>query len=152
MVEFFAGIYEWWGLNPLYSSDLGDHLRGYDSTCSSFSGTPLYAHVGVAMFLIVFIGYALYYHIIDSPRIQRRFHWLITLLIIVTLNFAIAFILPFNSISTGDFCIELAIEKADILGFGISNSIWSIILFVVISALPFPRKLSTNCRHTPWNQ
>jgi len=32
MKEFFASIYEWFGLFPLYSRDLGDHLRGWDIT------------------------------------------------------------------------------------------------------------------------
>lgn len=32
MLDFFASLYEWFGINPLYSIDMGDYLRGWDIT------------------------------------------------------------------------------------------------------------------------
>lgn len=148
MNEFFANFYEWWGLIPFYSTDLGDHLRGFDITCSDYIGTPWYTYIGCIMLIITGFFYALQYHIIDSPRFLRRHHWWIIALIIVLLNFLIAFIIPFNSVQTGDYCNQLSINIADCIGFGISNALWSFIIFIIITSVPWIRQFSTNCRHT----
>ena len=47
MNDFFASLYEFFGLAPLYSKDLGDHLRGLDITCQGYVGAPLYIYIGI---------------------------------------------------------------------------------------------------------
>ncbi len=148
MTNFFASLYEWFGLMPLYSRDLGDHLRGYDITCSGYIGTPWYAYIGSVMFLLTIFLYALLYHIIDSPRFMRKYHWWIFALIIVSLNFLIAFLIPFNSLQAGDYCNQLNLSVSDCIGFGLSNAIWSLLLYGFVSSIPLVRRFSTNCSHT----
>ena len=152
MLNFFASLYEWWGLNPLYSSNLGDHLRGFDLTCSSYTGTPWYSNIGTIMILIIIFFFSLYYHIIDSPRFQRRIHWMIIVLIACIINILIAFLIPYNALRSGDYCNQLVFTASDCFGFGISNGIWSIIIFILLSLSPFTRKYSRNCSLTPWKQ
>jgi hypothetical protein len=51
MKEFFASLYEWFGLMPLYSTDMGDQLRGWDITCTDYIGTPWYVYIGWIMII-----------------------------------------------------------------------------------------------------
>jgi hypothetical protein len=148
MKELFANIYEWFGLLPLYSRDLGDHLRGWDINCINFIGTPWYNYVGFAMIIVTLLFYALQYHIIDSSRFKAKHHWWIMALLIVILNFLIAFTIPFNSLQAGDYCNDLYFNVADCVGFGFSNALWSFILFLLLTSFKYPKYLSNNCRYT----
>jgi uncharacterized membrane protein YjgN (DUF898 family) len=148
MKEFFAGLYEWWGLNPFYATDLADHLRGYDITCTDYVATPWYSFIGFSMLISTLFLYAIQYHIIDSTRFNKTIHWWIMALVIVILNFLIAFSIPFNSLQTEDYCSELFFNFSDCLGFGISNAIWSLVVFILITSAPWIRGRSINCRHT----
>jgi hypothetical protein len=148
MIDFFASLYEWFGLNPLYKTDLGDLLRGWDSTCTGFIDSPWYTYIGIIMILITVLMYAFQYHIKDSSGFNKKHHWWLMSLIIITLNFFIAFIIPFNIIQANNYCQDLSLSVADCLGFGFSNAIWSFLLFVLISTPPLFRKLSHNCRET----
>ncbi|MBW2937546.1 hypothetical protein KXJ69_05480 [Aureisphaera sp. CAU 1614] len=148
MEEFFASLYEWFGLNPLYSTDMGDQLRGWDITCTDYIGTPWYVIIGWSMIGITIISYALQYHIINSPQFNKKHHWWIMALVIVLLNFLVAFLIPFNSIQSGDFCNLLYLSVSDSIGFGASNAVWSFILFILLTSFKYPRYLGINCRHT----
>jgi hypothetical protein len=148
MMDFFAGLYEWWSLLPFYSTNFADHLRGYDITCTNYNGRPIYTIVGAFMILSTLIIYGIQYHGIDSPRWIKRKYWWITALFIVILNFIIAFVIPFISINAGDYCKQLKITSLDCIGFGFSNAIWSLILYTIITSVPWIRAFSTNSRHT----
>ncbi|HEY0429973.1 MAG TPA: hypothetical protein VGC76_19470 [Pyrinomonadaceae bacterium] len=140
MRDFFASLYEWFGLSPFYSTDLGEHLRGYDITCSDYTGTPWYVYIGWIMIGLTIFFYILQYYIINSPGFNKRVHWWLTALVIILLNFFIAFILPWNEWQAGDFCKQLRITLADCLGFAASNAIWSFILFLLITSFNIPRR------------
>jgi len=148
MKEFFAGLYEWWGINPLYATDLGEHLQGLDIICEDYVATPWYTYIGTSMILVTILSYAFQYHIIDSNRYSGRPHLIITSITSIVINFLIAFSIPFNALQNNNYCGELNFNTADCIGFGISNAIWSFILLVIITSLPWPRSKSVNCSHT----
>lgn len=148
MKDFFAALYEWFGVLPFYSKDMGDELRGWDSTCTDFIATPWYVYIGWVMILITVFVYALQYHIIDSSRYNKKRHWWLFALIIVVINFLFAFIIPYNTVQAGDYCNQLKLGVSDCIGFGFSNAIWSLLLFLLISSIPLFRRFSRNCRHT----
>ena len=140
MNDFFASLYEWFGLISLYSKDLGDHLRGFDITCSEYIGKQLYVYVGWIMIIITIAFYILQYYIVNSTRFNKKWHWWIMALSIAGLNFLIAFGMPFADLQAGDYCNQLRIATSDCIGFGISNALWSFILFLLITSFPYPRK------------
>jgi len=142
MRDFFAGLYEWFGLIPFYSTPLGEHLRGWDITCSDYMGTPLYVYIGWIMIVLTILFYVLQYYGINSPRFNKRVHWWLIALAIFLFNFLIAFTWSFNDLQSGDYCSELKFSVADCVGFGISNAIWSFILFLLLTSFPIPRKLA----------
>lgn len=152
MKEISASLYEWFGFIPLYSRDMGDQLRGWDITCTDYIATPWYVYIGCIMLILTAFIYALQYHIIDSSRWNKKIHWWIFALLIVVLNFLIAFAIPFNILQSGDFCNQLNLTVSDCIGFGISNALWSFILFLLLTSFPFPRRVipsrNGNCRNT----
>lgn len=148
MKEFFAALYEWFKLMPLYSTDMGDHLRGWDITCTDYIATPWYVYIGWIMLLVTAFVYALQYHIIDNSRCNKKQHWWLFALGAVVLNFLIAFTIPLNSIKGGNYCNQLNLSIADCFGFGLSNAIWSFIFFLIITTIPLFRQFSNNCRNT----
>lgn len=152
MNEFFANLYEWFGLWMPYSRDMGNWLYGFDITCTGFIGTPWYSYIGFIMIILTAFIYALQYHIIDSSRCNKKQHWWLFALLIFALNFLIAFSIPFNTVQAGDFCNELNLSVSDCIGFGLSNAIWSFIFFVLLTSFPFPRMVipsrNGNCRNT----
>lgn len=153
MTDFFASLYEWWGLNPLYGTDLGDHLRGFDPGCSgNFTGTQYYLWIGISFLVVTLFAYLLFYHIVDSKNYKERKHWLIALAILLLINFLIAFVPIFNDFAAENYCVDkLTFSNAECFGFGFTNAIWTFIFFTLLSANPF-RKLSKNCKHTPWKK
>lgn len=147
-MEFFASLYEWFGLIPFYSVDMGDLLRGFDITCTDYIGTPWYLYIGWIMIILTAFLYVTQYHIIDSSGFNKKQHWWLMALIIFILNFLIAFLIPFNTVQAADYCAQLNLTVGDCIGFGVSNAIWSIILFGLLTSFPIFRRFSTNCRHT----
>lgn len=145
MSDFFANLYE---LNPLVSKDMGDFLRGWDSVSQQYVLTPWYLYIGWLMIALTALMYAFQYHIIDSSRCNKKQHWWFFALLIITLNFLIAFLVPFNALQAGDVSADLHLNVVDCIGFGVSNALWSLILFMLLTSFKFPRLLSGNCRHT----
>jgi hypothetical protein len=150
MKEVFASLYEWFGLMLLYKDDMADHLRGWDIPCESYDGTPWYLYMGWTMLATSALAYTIQYHIIDRSDYNKKHHWWMTALLLVILNFLIPFSITFNTVSAGPdfYCKELDLQISDCIGFGLSNAIWSLILFMFISSIPFPRSRSTNCINT----
>ena len=148
MVDFFAAIFEWFGFIPFYSTDLGNHLRGWDITCTDYIATPWYVNIGWILVVITALIYVLLYHIIDSSKLNKKGHWWIFALILTVIVFLISFSIPFNDLQTDNYCNQLEINVGDCIGFGFSSALWSLILFIIISTPPLLRNLSINCRHT----
>ena len=147
MKEVFAGLYNWFGIIPV-SKDLNDHLRGFDIGCEDFLATNKYLLVGWIMIALTIFGYALQYHIVDRRSYSQKHHWWITAMVIFLLNFAIAFLIPYNDIRTMNYCVNLQLQVLDCYPYAISNGVWSLLLFLLMTSTPFPRKLSTNCSYT----
>lgn len=148
MQEFFATIYEWFGMIPFYSKDMGDHLRGFDVTCTDYIATPWYVYIGWIMLVLTALTFALQYYIVDSPKYNKARHWWFFALGLVLLNFFTAFGIPYNSLQAGGYCNQLNLTISDCVGFGFSNVLWSLIFYGIISTIPILRSRSTNCRHT----
>lgn len=146
MNDFFASIFEWWGLNPLYAVDLGEHLRGYNLK-GVYDGTPWYSYIGWLMVFLTFLIFSFQYFIINSSRFNRAWHWWVMALVLGALNFGIAFTIPYNDINSGNVNTHLHINVSDCIGFGFSNAIWSLIILILITLTPL-KKASTNCRNT----
>ena len=135
-------IYEWFG----YSTPLGQHLRGWDITCSGYLGPDLYFQTFITMLGINIFLFILMYLVVDriTAKYSSKSSWWITALIGAAANFGIAYSLP----GTIPNCVELVFGGSDLLMFGIANAVWSLIVFALFTSFSFPRNFSTNCRLT----
>ena len=135
-------IYEWFG----YGNDLGTHLRGWDITCSDFTGTNLYFQVFITMLMINVFLFIVMYFIVDrfTSKFNNKFSWWIVGLLGFAINFGIAYSLP----GTITPCGDLHFDAPDLLMFGLANACWSIVVFALLTSFPFPRNFSTNARLT----
>ncbi|MBB5635294.1 uncharacterized membrane-anchored protein YitT (DUF2179 family) [Pedobacter cryoconitis] len=142
MKEFIAMIYEWFG----YATDLGDHLRGMDTTCTPSLGPDLYFQVFITMLVLNLVLFIMMYILIDkfTTRFSYKSSWWITAIIGMLINFGIASSLP----RTISMCDQLHIGSSDLMLYGIANAVWSLVFFALLTSFPFPRNFSTNCRLT----
>lgn len=142
MTEFIAMIYEWFG----YATDLGEHLRGLDVTCSGFMGTDLYMQVFVIMLVTNAALFVFMYFLVDkiTTSYSSRKSWWITAGLGAVVSFGIAYSLP----TTIQACEQLDFHAGDLMLYGIANAVWSTVVFALLTSFPFPRNFSTNCRLT----
>lgn len=139
-----ASFYEFGGLLPFYATDLGNHLRGWDVTCSNYSGTPWYNYIALITVGMTLIAFSLQYYVIDSARfVERKYTWIFAGVLAI-LSFGVAFVIPYNDLSSNNICKQLHVGIGDCVGFGFSNAIWSFLLFAIITSIPWTRKFSTN--------
>jgi hypothetical protein len=137
-------------LSFMYSSDLGDHLRGWDDDTSDFSNTNIYTIVGSVMLITTLVAAVIYYNIYDHPRENRPAKWAKKWLLLVTIiNFISAVSFPLFIIRPENVSPSLVVQWYDCVGFGISNFIISAIFFTFFSILL--RYKSRNNRYSPFN-
>ena len=96
MKEFFANLYEWFGLVHLYSRDMSDFLKGWDYACVGYFALPCYLYSGLIMILLTTLLFALQYDLISVARFPDREHWELAVVVVVICNFLLA--LPFRSL------------------------------------------------------
>jgi hypothetical protein len=135
MKGFFAHLYEWFGLIPLYSKDMSDFLKGWDYACVGYFALPWYFYVGVLMIIVTVLIFALQYDLISGTRFKKREHWELAALVVVILNFLIAFSIPFVAIMKNTHCPSLKLTVSDCVFFGLSNAVWALILFSLLSLI-----------------
>jgi hypothetical protein len=133
MDDFFARLYEWFGLIPVYSKDLSEFLKGWDYACTGYFALHWYLYVGLFMITSTILLFALQYDLVNSKRFKKRQHWGLTALIVFIVNFAVAFAVPFVALQTGMHCMRLKLATFDCLTFGLSNAVWSIVLLSLLS-------------------
>lgn len=139
MKEFFARLYECFGLVHLYSKDLDDFLKGWDYACIGYFALPWYMFIGIAMVLITILVFALQNDLVNPVRFKKREHQALCALIIAICNFTIAFSVPLVAIQRGIHCPLLKISVADCLCFALTNAFWSLVLFGMLSMIPWSR-------------
>lgn len=145
MTDFFAPLYE---VFNLYSLDLAEHLRGFNTDCTAYDAQAYYVLVGLLLLGISLLATLVYYYLINRPAFSQWYHWLIILLINALIQGAIAFSLTNNDVSIGLYCEELNITSNDCFGFAFSNFIWGIIVYFLFSMVV--KWWSTNGKKSPF--
>lgn len=147
-MEFFSFFYK---LN-LYGEDLYYHLCGWDSSIQEFIADnnqfPLFWLVSFGAALLFFV---LYYYILNHPRVNRLWQWLIALAIPVLIVFFYSRGLVISDIDGGSLHPidpELNIGYNNAMMFGLYNGILSGLFFFILSV--FFRFGSKNCKNTPF--
>jgi len=140
MKYFFAHLYEWFGWIHIYSNDMSDFLKGWDYACVGYFALPWYTLIGMMMIILTVLIFALQYDLISGTRFKKREHWELAALVVLIINFLIAFSVPLIAISKNMHCPSLRLTISDSIYFGLSNAVWAFILFSILSAI---RRITT---------
>lgn len=156
MEEILGNIYCWF--ESLFGQYLADHLWGFDG--SGYSRANVFNYIGLISLAISLLLVLTYYYIINHPRFNRWWSWLIVLLINGIINLFIGYAWTVSDYLNGNIADTLMytrdengeiasnlIMTSDCWGFGIANFFVSTLFFIVLS---FCLKWwSRNCKHSP---
>ena len=152
MGEFFGSIYCW--LEDFFGLELADYLWG-EATSKQVSN--MYIGIGLSMLCISFFMVVLYYYIVNHPRLNNWWGWLIFWITNGIINFIVGWQwvlkdyydhLMVKTDPATNQEIDLDIYTSDILAFGITNMIDALIAFLVFSYII--KWWSSNCSRAPF--
>lgn len=152
MGNFFGSIYCW--LEDFFGLELADYLWGQASpeqTRNMFIG------IGLSMLLISLLIAVCFYYVVNHPRLNNWWGWLIFLVVNAVVNLVVGWqwvlkdyyegMMVKENVSTGEM-EDLPIYPDDIFLFGVANMIYAVIVFVIFSYII--KWWSTNCSRAPF--
>lgn len=146
------GLFDWiYGLKFLYGAELFEHLKGWDDSMMDYN--PDYNQFPSILFsvlLICIVFFILYYYIINHPRLNRWWCWLIDLIVIIILTFYWGYNVVNVDIINGNIAPSLIdkIGSINAISFGIYNAVLASLIYLILTLLF--RHCSKNCKHSPW--
>lgn len=153
MGEIFGSIYCW--LEDFFGIELADYLWGNDKF-PLVTGN-MYIGIGLSMLGISLVVAICYYYVINHPRLNNWWGWLIFLGGNAVINFIVGWQWVLKDYYAGLMKVKDAtthqlvnarIYEDNILAFGVTNMIDGIIGFIIISYLI--KWWSTNCSRAPF--
>lgn len=134
-MDFLVALFELLGLYSA-AGGLGEHLQGLGMDCSELNGRSLYNLVFIYLFVVnslIILNY--YYGIFNRRPFNRLGWWFLNTLAGAVILFTIAFVYPYNDLSTGNYCSQLSITEEDCFGFGLTAAIFSFLWSCILSVL-----------------
>ncbi|TSJ36557.1 hypothetical protein FO440_22270 [Mucilaginibacter corticis] len=126
------------------TGDMLTHLKGFDIRCSGYYGTPYATYLAISFLIITLGGIGMQYFAIDSPPKRPVATWWFVELIIAIVNFIAAYFVIGSSISPGHHCKDLMLNGLDVIGVCFFNVLCGLILAMLVTGLPWIRRMSTN--------
>ena len=152
MGELFGSIYCW--LEEFFGLELADYLWG---GLSPLQAGNMFIGIGLSMIIISMLLVVIYYYVLNHPRLNNWWGWTIFMVVNAIVNFVIGWQwvlrdyyeekMVKKSAVTGKL-VDLNITESDILAFGVTNMIDSIIAFIIISYII--KWWSSNCSRAPF--
>lgn len=151
MGEFFGSLY--CIFEDFFGLELAEYLWGNsspDSTTNSFIGIGFWMlGISLAMTLI-------YYYAVNHPKLNNWWGWGIFLLTNAIINFIVGWQIVLRDFYDGlmvsidpstNTKVPLSIGESEILCFGVSNMLLSILAFILFTFIF--KWWSSNCSHAP---
>lgn len=147
-MNFFVTIYCWF--ETLFGENLAEHMWGWDGAVGDYVKTNLFNKVGFIMIIITALICLGYYLVLNHPRFNRWWSWLIVLGIVGFLNLMIGFYFPYRDLVYDNISEDIVdyITVSNCWSFGMANLILSISFFLIFSLII--KGLSSNCKLTPF--
>lgn len=139
MGNFFGSIYCWF--EDFFGIELANYLWGQSSPQQL---TNMYIGIGLSMVIISLFIVILFYYIINHPKMNNWWSWLIFLAGNAIINFIVGWQwvlsdyyegLMVKTASDTNQEIALNISEGDIMCFGVSNMILATLAFIIFSYL-----------------
>lgn len=152
MGEFFGSIYCW--LEDFFGIELANYLWG---TSSPEQMSNMFIGIGLSMLCISLLIAIIYYYVVNHPKLNNWWGWLIFLGVNAIINFIVGWqwvlkdyydgFMVKVSATTGEM-VDLPISTSDILSYGVTNMIDAALAFLVFSYII--KWWSTNCSRAPF--
>lgn len=153
----FKLIYSWF--YSIYSMYLFDYLKGMD--CNGHDvGPDHFITIGSYMIIASLLVAIMYYYVINHPRFNRLWSWLIMLFSSAIINFIAGFAYTYNRLHGGQipecFTEPANMSIANCISFGLTNAFIGIFFFFIISMLlkllnmKVLKSLGGNTKHSPF--
>lgn len=152
MGEFFGSIY-----TSLFEDFFGLDLANYLWGQTSQNGTNLYIGVGLWLLGISLVIAVIFYYVINHPRLNNWWGWLIFTGINAVVNFIVGLEWTLTDYDAGKMeqldpktnqMVPLNIDPSNCICFGVTNAILSVIVFFIFSMII--KWWSTSCSHAPF--
>ena len=147
-MEFFSLFYQ---LN-VYGQDLFYHLKGWDNGMQDFvAANNQFPTIWLVTFYSALLVFVVYYYILNHPRFNKVWHWLITMAVLAIGIFIWSRGLVMSDIagvSLHPVDPALTVSADNALMFGVYNAVLSAIFFLFFSIVG--RFGSKNCKNSPW--
>ena len=147
-MEFFSLFYQ---LN-VYGQDLFYHLKGWDNGMQDFvAANNQFPTIWLVTFFSALLVFVVYYYILNHPRFNKVWHWLITMAVLAIGIFIWSRGLVMSDIAgvslhPVDPALNVSADNA--LMFGVYIAVLSAIFFLFFSIVG--RFGSKNCKNSPW--
>lgn len=139
MGNFFGSVYCWF--EDYFGIELANYLWGQSSPEQQ---TNLFIGIGLSLVIISLFMVILFYYIIDHPKFANWWGWSIFLGINAVINFLVGWqivlsdyyewlMVKFDPVTNQS--IPLQIDESNIISFGVSNMILSILVFIIFTYL-----------------
>lgn len=152
MGQFFGSIYCWF--EDFFGLELANYLWGLSSPLSE---TNSFIGIGLSMVLISLGMVVIYYYVLDHSSLCNWWGWSIFLGVNALINFIVGWQLVLRDYYDGKMItvdpatgadVPLNIGPTEILSFGVSNMILSILTFVIFTFII--KWWSKNCSAAPF--
>lgn len=147
-MEFFSLFYQ---LN-VYGQDLFYHLKGWDNGMQDFvAANNQFPTIWLVTFFSALLVFVVYYYILNHPRFNKVWHWLITMAVLAIGIFIWSRSLVMSDIAGVSLHLvdpALNVSADNALMFGVYNAVLSAIFFLFFSIVG--RFGSKNCKNSPW--
>lgn len=145
----FKLIYSWF--YSIYSMYLFDYLKGLD--CDGyFVGPDHFKTIGIYMIITTLLVAIIYYYVINHPRFNRWWSWLVMLFISATINFTVGYAYVYNRLYGGQipecFTEPANMSTGNCISFGFTNALIGIIFFFFFSMII--KWWSDNSKYSPF--
>jgi len=135
MNDFFAFFYETLGYIKGFSEEL------YNS--------GVYVTIGFLMLIISAVGMVAYYYLINHPKFNRWWHWLLVVIVLAAINFGIAWAMSDGVIwSNNKQTIPDNYYVSYFVTFAFINALWSTLFSFAFSMII--KWKSSNCKYSPF--
>lgn len=145
----------------LFGEYLAEHLWGYNCETQDYDSKIPFNSVGLTSIFVVLSSVLIFYYIINHPRFNRSWSWLIALGVTCVINWGIGFWWTYSDFQNGligdclmyernsdGAIISDLITKSDCVWFGFANAAFSVLFFSLFSLII--KWWSRNSKNSPF--
>jgi hypothetical protein len=141
--DIYCSLFEW-----LFGTELANYISGWNPI-EEIETIPFPINIIGSIAIIIAIFFALfYYYVLNHPRFNRWWSWLIVMAAVGLINLFIGYGMTMSDVVNGLVPFENNITGFNCWMFGVANFLMSSLFYFIISFII--KWWSRNCKHSPF--